>query len=89
MNYSIEIKSSAEKDIGKLQRDICRRVAEKILLLEDNPRPPGAKHLEAPFEGYRIRIGDWRVLYIVDDTNHKVLVYSVRHRREAYRKGGV
>lgn len=87
MRYSIEIKSSAEKDMGKLPRDIRRRAAEKILLLEENPRPPGAKHLEAPFEGYRIRIGDWRVLYVVDDGSHKVFVYSVGHRREAYRKG--
>lgn len=86
MRYSIEIKASAEKDMGKLPRDVHRRAAEKILLLEDNPRPPGAKHLETPFEGYRIRIGDWRVLYLVDDANHKVIVYSVRHRREAYRK---
>jgi len=86
VRYSIEIKASAEKDMGKLPRDVHRRAAEKILLLEDNPRPPGAKHLETPFEGYRIRIGDWRVLYLVDDANHKVIVYSVRHRREAYRK---
>lgn len=87
MQYTIEIKASAEKEMSKLQRDVRRRVAEKILLLEDEPHPPGAKHLEAPFEGYRIRIGDWRVLYLVDDTKHKVVVYSIRHRREAYRKG--
>jgi mRNA interferase RelE/StbE len=87
VRYTIELTASAEKEMAKLTRDMHRRVVEKVLQLEDSPRPAGAKHLEVPFEGYRIRIGDWRVLYCVDDTKQLVTVYAVRHRREVYRKG--
>lgn len=86
VRYSIEITATAEKELSKLDRDVRRRVADKILLLEENPRPAGAKHLETPFDGYRVRIGDWRVLYTVDDAAKSVVVYAVRHRREVYRK---
>jgi mRNA interferase RelE/StbE len=85
--YRIEITSSAEKEMDKLSADVHKRVANKILELENNPRPPRiSQKLVAPFEGYRLRIGNYRVLYVIDEKKKKVVVYSVRHRREAYRK---
>jgi mRNA-degrading endonuclease RelE of RelBE toxin-antitoxin system len=55
VRYSVDITATAEKEMDKLPRHVHRRITEKILLLEEDPRPPGAKHLEAPFEGYRLR----------------------------------
>ena len=87
MTYSIEITASAKKEMGGLPASAHRRIAEAILSLKSNPRPrPKSKKLRSPHEGYRIRIGTWRVLYVVNDEASLVIVYAVRHRREAYRR---
>lgn len=87
MKYQIDLTASAEKELDRLDPQTHRRVAAKILLLEDDPRPPRtSRKLETPFEGHRLRIGDWRVLYVVDDETHTISVYAVKHRREAYRR---
>lgn len=86
VKYQIEITASAEKEMDRLDAQVHKRVSAKILLLENDPRPPRmSRKLEAPFEGYRVRIGDWRVLYHVDDVRHVVTVYAVKHRSETYR----
>ncbi|MFN3477527.1 MAG: type II toxin-antitoxin system RelE family toxin, partial [Candidatus Methylomirabilales bacterium] len=59
-------------------------ISEKILTLETNPRPLGSQRLRGG-EGYRLRVGDYRVLYTIDDRTQRILVYSVAHRREVYR----
>ena len=84
MSYTVEIKRSAGKEMESLPQEIHRRVTGKILSLENNPRPPGIRKLQGT-EGYRLRVGDYRVLYTVDDRSHRVVIYSVAHRREAYR----
>lgn len=84
--YEIEITRSAEKELAQLEPIIKTRISSKILVLEQNPRPPHvSKRLKVPFSGYRLRVGDWRVFYHVDETERKVVVYAIRHRREAYR----
>jgi len=85
MKYRVLVKQSAEKELNKLPIHVRQQVAEKMLKLADNQKPAGIKSLKPPFLGYRIRVGDWRVLYTVDDQAHEVLVYAVRHRREVYR----
>lgn len=70
--------------MDKLPALIHRRISRKILLLEDNPRPRGAKKLSGR-EEYRLRAGDYRVLYTIDDKWHMVTVFAVGHRREVYR----
>lgn len=67
-----------------LPREVHRRVTAKIISLEMNPRPAGIRKLQGT-EGYRLRVGDYRILYTVDDRSHTVVIYSVAHRREAYR----
>jgi len=57
------------------------RIAEAILQLEDDPRPPGCRKLRG-LEGWRIRVGNWRVIYYIDDDQKLVTVVSVRRRRE-------
>jgi len=87
LKYLIEITSSAERETRSLPPEIRRRVSAKILELEDDPRPArNCRKLEIPLHGYRLRVGSWRILYRIDDPNRTVLVYAVRHRREAYRK---
>lgn len=86
MNYRIEITASTKKEMSSIPVATHRRIVEAIRGLGMDPRPrPQSKKLKDPFEGYRIRVGDWRVLYSVDDTEHIVVVYSVAHRREVYR----
>lgn len=75
---------SAEKEILALDRRIGQRIFEKINLLEKSPFGQGAKKLGGG-KGYRIRIGDYRVVYIFDKGNKEIVIIKIRHRREAYR----
>ncbi len=83
--YTLLIKRSAERDLRKLPRPIFRRVNEKILALRGVPQPHGARKLVGALEGWRIRVGDYRVLYQIDDDAQTVTVVRVKHRREVYR----
>jgi len=83
--YTVEITRSAEREMGQLPESVHRRVTERILGLETNPRPPGSRKLRGGEDEYRLRVGDYRVLYGVNDPAQHVVVYSVAHRREAYR----
>jgi mRNA interferase RelE/StbE len=60
------------------------RIDRKILALVDNPRPAGCKKLKGHKDQWRIRVGDWRVLYMIDDAAKLVIVTGVAHRREVY-----
>jgi mRNA interferase RelE/StbE len=84
VRYTVETKKSAEREMNRLPDAIHRRVSEKILALEADPRPPGSRKLEGG-EGYRLRVGNYRVLYTINDQERCLLIYSVAHRREAYR----
>ena len=82
--YSIEIKRSAQKELDALEDVLFTRVDRKILALADNPRPAGCRKLQGYRDQWRIRIGDWRVVYIIDDAAKLVCVTRVAHRREVY-----
>ncbi len=75
---------SAEKDIVSLDRYTGQRIFKKIKLLEKNPFGQGAKKLGGG-KGYRIRIGDYRVVYIFDKENKEVVIIKIGHRKEVYR----
>ena len=83
--YALFIKRSAERDLRKLSQVILWRVNEKILALRHNPRPPGVRKLVGALEGWRIRVGDYRILYQIDDGAQTVTIVRVKHRREVYR----
>ncbi|MFY8217319.1 MAG: type II toxin-antitoxin system RelE family toxin [Chthoniobacterales bacterium] len=76
---------AAKKDLRKLPEEIHSRVIESILRLATNPRPPGSKKLAGSTTDWRIRIGDYRVLYDIADKVRIVRVYRVRHRRDVYK----
>jgi mRNA interferase RelE/StbE len=73
-----------ERDLNRLPDFVFRRINERLLSLEDDPRPPGVKRLSHRGE-YRLRVGDYRVLYEVDDKEKTVEIVSVGHRRDVYR----
>ena len=85
MSYRLIIKPSAEKELGHLPRDIARRVVDRLATLPDNPRPAGAVMLAESKNTYRVRIGDYRIVYQVDDAAQTVFVTIIAHRREVYR----
>ncbi len=84
MNYEVRIVSSVEKELDKLTEVIHARIRRGILSLEDNPRPRNTRKLSGR-EEYRLRIGDYRVLYTIDDKNKMITVFAIGHRREVYR----
>ena len=82
--YEIRIKKTAEREMDSLPSKVFSRISGEILKLESMPRPRGCKKLRGRHE-YRIRVSDYRILYIVDDTNLSVEIIAVGHRRDVYR----
>lgn len=84
MIYTVLFTRAAAKDLAALDRPVRTRVVRRIEALADHPRPPGCTALQG-LPGYRIRIGDWRVLYTVTDETVTVLVVRVGPRGQVYR----
>jgi mRNA interferase RelE/StbE len=84
MKYSIQIASSAERQFQKLQPSLQERITSKILQLASIPRPYGSKKLHDS-NYYRISIGNYRVLYSINDGHKIIKILDVGHRREIYR----
>ena len=82
--YSITVKRSATRELRRIPKRDLRRVAKRIRSLATEPRPCGCEKLSAQ-ERYRVRQGDYRVVYSVDDAERVVCVVKVGHRREVYR----
>jgi mRNA interferase RelE/StbE len=83
--FAVHIKASAERDMTSLPKTIFRTVSKKILDLESNPRPQRCKKLSGR-EEYRVRVGDYRVLYIVNDVTKVIDIVAVGHRKDVYRR---
>ena len=83
--YRLQIKRAAERDLRRLPRTVFARINRQILALSEDPRPSGAKKLKGRLEGWRIRAGQYRILYQIDEEAQTVTVARVRHRRDVYR----
>lgn len=83
--YSVEISPVAEKQIKALPKKEQIRVIKRIFKLADDPIPPNSKKLKGVESLYRVRQGDWRIVYTVENQKLSVLVVKVKHRREVYR----
>ncbi|HEV2355512.1 MAG TPA: type II toxin-antitoxin system RelE/ParE family toxin [Puia sp.] len=81
--YTVLILPSAQKQLSKLPNAIAIRIEDKLLELEHDPRPPGCKKLRGR-DAWRIRIGDYRAIYEIDDDRLIVTVITIGHRREVY-----
>ncbi len=83
--YSITFARSARKELEKFPRQIAGRILEKISALAANPRPIGSLKLKGDENLWRIRIGDYRVIYEIDDAERNVDISIIRHRKDVYR----
>ena len=82
--YRIEIKKSALKELSQVSQPYNKKIVEAIDELATNPRPVGYKKLKGS-EAYRIRVGDYRVVYIIEDVIRLIEIQRIRHRKDVYK----
>jgi mRNA interferase RelE/StbE len=82
--YSVELKVSARKELERLSAKLIQRILPKLEGLASEPRPAGCKKLKGGQREWRIRVGDYRVVYTIDDEKLLVSVMRIRHRSEVY-----
>ncbi len=82
--YNISFKPSVEKDLRPLPKQIVERVWKQIERLKNNPYPDQAVKLSNSERLYRIRVGDYRIVYEVDTKTLQVMIHYIRHRRDVY-----
>ena len=85
-NYTVQVKPSARKELEALPDDVLARVFRKMETLRDSPRPAGCKKLKGYKDQWRVRVGAWRVVYIIDDAAKLVSITRIAHRREVYER---
>ncbi len=85
MKYQVDFKPSAARELRKLPKDIAKRISEKIDSLADNPFPHGYTEMKGSRDYYRIKAGDYRIIYTVEHGELLILVVTIGHRREIYR----
>lgn len=83
-SYSIEVMPSARRELEALPDIVLDRAVRKIESLGVLPRPSGCKKLKGHKDQWRIRVGDWRIVYIIDDAAKMVRVTRIAHRSEVY-----
>ena len=84
MPYTVKLKRSAEKELGNLPPRIHDKIIKILLLLKENPFPRHSKKLHGR-EGWRVRVGEYLILYIIHESEKNIEVVSVAHRKEVYR----
>jgi mRNA interferase RelE/StbE len=84
MSYRVILPNSVQKELDRLPDDAARRILTRLAALENNPRPADVKKLKGR-DAWRIRIGDYRVIYEIHDRVLQIIVITVGHRREIYR----
>lgn len=82
--YKVFLRKSAASELGALSGKILQRIIARIRELEKNPRPPGCRKLSAE-EKYRLRQGDYRIVYSVEDKDRTVVIVNIGHRKDIYR----
>ncbi|MEA2298870.1 MAG: mRNA interferase RelE/StbE [Solirubrobacteraceae bacterium] len=85
MSYRISLSPAAARQLRKFDPQVRRRIQGVLELLADEPRPPAATRLVGGAGEWRVRTGDYRIIYEIDDRELLVLVLRVGHRRESYR----
>lgn len=86
--YELLIEGHAERDLKRLRKhspDIFLRIESRIVSLKDNPRPQDVRKIVGSDSDWRISIGDYRVVYEIDDRHRTVRIFRVKHRRDVYR----
>ncbi len=86
MEYRVLVLPRAQREIKSLPLQTRKRVSEAIDSLEQNPRPSGVKKLKGAEDLYRLRVGDFRIIYAIHDQELLVIVINLGHRRDVYQK---
>jgi mRNA interferase RelE/StbE len=87
MSYKVEFTLQAEEDLSRLDKTIAQNIAHKIDWLSQNIENIIPAPLKGKFKGkYKLRVGDWRVVYSFENSNQIITVYAVRHRSEVYKQ---
>ena len=85
-SFDVILKRSAERDLRSLPPAMVRRVVERVEALAEEPFPPQTVRLSGTQSLYRVRVGDYRVVYEVRTVTRQIVIHYVRHRREVYRR---
>ena len=86
MTYSVEFTLQAEEDMASLDKTIAQNIANKIDWLSQGIESIIPAPLKGKFKGkYKLRVGDWRVIYSFEHSSQIITIYAVRHRREVYK----
>ena len=85
MAYQVTVMPAADQAINKLPTQIRRRIADRLVMLAENPRGFGSVKLQGE-DAYRVRVGDYRIIYAIHDQRLIVFVIDVGHRRDVYRR---
>jgi mRNA interferase RelE/StbE len=85
MTYRIEFRPAAMRELAKLEASTRRRIAATLESLGENPRSPGVEKLKGRDHRYRVRCGDYRIIYEIEDRVLIILVLRIGHRRQVYR----
>ena len=83
-SYRVALTTSTEKELHRLPAKVIARIVPRLERLASTPRPPGCKKLRGGDKEWRIRVGDYRIVYVIDDTSRTVDVTRIAHRREVY-----
>lgn len=85
MSYRLDFTRAARKQFLNLAKPVQKRIAPRVDALATDPRPHGVKKLQGGKDLYRIRVGDWRIIYMIRDRELLVLVVRIANRRDAYK----
>ena len=85
MTYAVSLLPAAEREWRKLPHEIRTRINRSLLALEDTPRPHGVTKLSGGSDRWRVRVGDYRIIYRIDDAAREVTILRIAHRRQVYR----
>ena len=84
--YSIEFDKSVKKTLSKLPNEVIKKILDAIAELADDARPNGCKKLQSSGDYYRIKVGNYRVIYEINDGELLILVVEIGHRKEVYKR---
>jgi mRNA interferase RelE/StbE len=84
ISYRVALAASAEKELHRLPARVVARIMPRLEHLASAPRPSGCKKLKGGDNEWRIRVGDYRIIYAIDDTDRTIDVTRIAHRREVY-----
>ena len=84
MPYRLRTTETARRELRRLPAHVRARVQDSVKALADDPRPPGCRRLRG-VDAYRVRVGDYRVIYDIEDVARTITILRIKHRPEAYR----